>query len=185
MNSLQTVLFYAFCDVSLISWTLSVFSALDVLFASWWKWPLFFFIVQLHSIVLVSRKILTLLNKECSTSRECQKLLFFWAWFHLIPCKSSLMGFKKQHYSQYRIQILVKKDAVVKQWLRGKLLFPVIKWTPVTFFLMFFRCSGWSRWLAGLWSGPIAVFRNTDEDMWEAGEGRTLRPQQPCGSPHD
>lgn len=52
-------------------------------------------------------------------------------------------------------------------------------------YLCVFRSSRWRRWLAGLWSGPIAVFGDTDEDVREAGEGRSLCPQQPCGSPHD
>lgn len=51
--------------------------------------------------------------------------------------------------------------------------------------LSVFRCGRWSRRLARLWRGPITVFRYADEDMWEAGEGRTLCSQQPCGSPDD
>lgn len=50
---------------------------------------------------------------------------------------------------------------------------------------IFSRCGRWSRWLAGLWRGPVAVFGYADEDVWETGEGRTLRAQQPCGSPDD
>lgn len=68
---------------------------------------------------------------------------------------------------------------------RWNVIFTSIKSAPVFYLFIFFRCGRWGGWLARLWRGPVSVFRYTDEDMWEAREGRTLCSQQPRRSPHD
>lgn len=49
--------------------------------------------------------------------------------------------------------------------------------------LLFTRCCGWRGGLAGLWCWSISVLRHPDENVWAAGEGRALHPQQSCGNP--
>lgn len=67
------------------------FSVLDVLFACWWKWPLFFLIVQLHCTVLVSCKILRLVEQVWGMSKN----IIFWALFWGL--KSSLCTIQNTH----------------------------------------------------------------------------------------
>lgn len=42
---------------------------------------------------------------------------------------------------------------------------------------VFYRRGWWSGWLAGLWSRPLSVLCDTNEDVWEAGQGRSLCTQ--------
>lgn len=122
--------------------------------------------------------LLWLSSLQWAESVHCFFLLYCWHCSHfshkILTCRTSLK--------------LVKSDCCT--WIsEGRLC--CWPWSPESYYkwlndyLCVFRSSRRRRWLAGLRSGPVAVFGDTDEDVWEAGEGRSLCPQQPCGSPHD
>lgn len=57
----------------------AVFFCTDVPFASWWKWPLFFFIVQLALFLFLTRSSLVE-----QVLRHVKNDFFIWAWLELV-----------------------------------------------------------------------------------------------------
>lgn len=51
-------------------------------------------------------------------------------------------------------------------------------------FSVTYRCGWWSRWLAWLRGRSLAVLWDAHEDVWAAGQRRTICAEQPSGNPH-